>query len=191
MVRPLVNERQFTGSILRTNLEWVTKAGLAPAVRARVPEETRALFDHPPLPSSWISARHIDALLEALFAVGGEEKVLQLAEETTRASFGPVLLPLLKTFVVLFGTSPATMFSRLDSTVAVYMKGASFTFEEAGENGGVLRLRAVDQPARAWFLQWKGRLRFAFEMARVSGSIDSCDVDTDGKGAAYRVTWSA
>jgi hypothetical protein len=190
MVDPLVNERQFTGSILRTNLDWVTKAGLAPAVRSHVPEETRVLFDHPPLPSSWISARHIDALLEAVLAVGGEEKVLQLAEETTRASFGPVLLPLLKTFVVLFGTSPAAMFSRLDSTVAVYMKGANFTFEESGDKEGVLRLRAVDQPARAWFLQWKGRLRFGFEMMRLQGTIASCDIDADGKGASYRLTWS-
>jgi hypothetical protein len=191
MVRAIVNERQFTGSILRTNVAWLAKSGLEAAVRARVPEETRALFDKPPLPSSWVSARHIDALLEGLFAVGGEEALLRLAEDTTRASFGPVVLPLLKTLVALFGASPASMFSRLDSTVSVYMKGASFTYEETGEREGLLRLRTVDQPPRAWFLQWKGRLRFGFEVARVQGSIASCDVDADGKGAVYRVRWSA
>jgi hypothetical protein len=40
-------------------------------------------------------------------------------------------------------------------------------------------------------VQWRGTLAFGFEVAGVAGSIASCDIDRDGKGAVYRVAWSA
>lgn len=185
------DERQFSGSVLRADVAWLEKNGLKQAVRERVPAETQALLDKPPLPISWVSGRHVDALLEAVMAAAGEEKVIQLGEETTRNSFGPLVRPLLKTLVTLFGASPAALFSRLDTVLPVFSRGSTFTWEPSGEHEGVLRLRIVDRAPRAWFVQWRGTLRFGFEVAGVTGSIASCDIDADAKGAVYRVAWSA
>ena len=185
------DERQFSGAVLRADVAWLEKNGLKEAVRERVPADTQALLDKPPLPISWVSGRHVDAVLEAVVAAAGEEKVIQLGEETTRNSLGPVVRPLLKTLVSLFGASPASLFSRLDSVLPVFSRGSTFTYEASGEREGVLRLRIVDSAPRAWFVQWRGTLSFGFEVAGVKGSIASCDIDPDAKGAVYRVAWSA
>ncbi|HET7786476.1 MAG TPA: hypothetical protein VFL36_10915, partial [Myxococcales bacterium] len=70
-------------------------------------------------------------------------------------------------------------------------RGSTVTYEPAGEREGVLRLRTVDRAPRAWFVQWRGTLRFGFEVAGVTGSIASCDIDPDARGAVYRVAWLA
>ncbi|HEY6912164.1 MAG TPA: hypothetical protein VI356_22485 [Myxococcales bacterium] len=184
-------ERQFSGAVLRADVAWLEKNGLKEAVRERVPAETRALLDKPPLPISWVSGRHVDAVLEAVMAAAGEDKVIQLGAETTRNSFGPVVRPLLKTLVTLFGASPAALFSRLDTVLPVFSRGSTFTYEPSGEREGLLRLRIVDRAPRAWFVQWRGTLAFGFEVAGVNGSIASCDIDARANGAVYRVAWSA
>jgi hypothetical protein len=189
--RYMVEERQLSGAVLRADVAWLEKQGLKAAVRARLPPDTQALLDKPPLLISWVAARHIDALLDAVLQIGGEEKLVQLGEETTRASFGPVLRPLLRTLVSLFGASPAALFGRIDSTLPVFVKGASFTYEPGGDRDGFLHLRTVDRPPAAWLLQWKGTLRFTFEVANAQGSINSCVPDPDGRGAVYAVSWSA
>ncbi len=184
------SKRLMTGAVIRADKEWLAKNGLADQVRARLPPDSAALLDKPPLPITWIPARHVDDLLEAVLAIAGEEKLLQLAEEVTRSSFGPVVRPLLRTLMSLFGASPGSLLGKLDTVLPVFLRGASFTYEPQGEKQGTLRLRTVDQPARAWLLQWRGTLRFGFEIAKVTGSIDSCIVDADGKGASYSVRWS-
>jgi len=186
----MADERQLSGAVLRADIAWLDKNGLKAAVRERLPPETQALLDRPPLPISWVSARHVDALLDAVLQIAGEEKLLKLGEETTRSSFGPVLRPLLRTLVSLFGASPAALFSRIDSTLAVFLRGASFSYEPRGEKEGVLHLRTVDRPLPAFHLQWKGTLRFTFEVANAKGAISSCVIDPDGQGAVYAVSWS-
>jgi hypothetical protein len=187
----MAEERQFSGAVLRADVAWLEKQGLKAAVRERLPPDTQALLDKPPLLITWLAARHIDALLDAVLQIGGEEKLVQLGEETTRASFGPVLRPLLRTLVSLFGASPAALFSKIDSTLPVFVRGASFTYEPGGDREGVLHLRTVDRPPPAWLLQWKGTLRFTFEVANAKGSVTSCVPDPDGRGAVYAVSWSA
>jgi hypothetical protein len=90
------DERQFSGAVLRADVAWLEKNGLKQAVRERVPADTQALLDKPPLPISWVSGRHVDALLEAVVAAAGEDKGIQLGEETTRSSLGPLVRPLLR-----------------------------------------------------------------------------------------------
>jgi len=186
----MAEERLLSGAVLRADIAWLEKNGLEVAVRDRLPPDTQALLDHPPLPMSWVPARHIDALLDAVLQIGGEDKLLQLGEETTQASFGPVLRPLLRTLVSLFGASPAALFSRIDSALAVFLKGASFTYEARGDREGVLHLRTVDRPLLAFHLQWKGTLRFTFDVANAKGAVNSCVVDPDGRGAVYSVSWT-
>ena len=183
------SQRQFSGSVLRAQIAWLEKNGLLAAVRERVPAETVGVLDKPPMAVSWFPARHVDAILEALLAVGGEEKVEQLGLETTRSSFGRLVRPLLQTLMSLFGASPAVLFKRLDESLPLFVKGASFEYEPGAENEGVLHLRTVGMAPRAFCLQWKGVLRFAFEMASVEGSVNSCELDPDGQGAVFHVAW--
>src|SRR2546423_11475947 len=128
----MAEERLLSGAVLRADIAWLEKTGLEVAVRDRLPPDTQALLDNPPLPISWVPARHVDALLDAVLQIGGEDKLLKLGEETTRSSFGPVLRPLLRTLVSLFGASPGALFNRIDSTLGVFLKGASFTSEPRG-----------------------------------------------------------
>ncbi len=120
-------------------------------VQGRILARTRA-----PAPrGAALSLLHVDSILEALLAAGGEENLVRLGEETTRSSLGAVVRPLLQTLMSLFGASPAVLFSRLDASVALFLKGASFTNEPGGEREGVLRLKTVDRASRAFHLLWK------------------------------------
>ena len=183
-------EREVSGSVLRGDVAWLERNGLKAQVRERLAPETQAVFDNPPLPVTWMPARHTDALHEALHAIGGEEKVVQLGQEAARANGAAMLRPLLTTVLSLFGASPAALFGRMDALVGMYVKGTSFSWEPAGERGGVMRMRNVDRAPAAWYLRWKGPLLFAFEVASVKGSVEACEMDPDGMGAVYRVAWS-
>jgi hypothetical protein len=183
-------EREFTGSVLRGYLACMEKDGLKAAVRERLPPDTQTVLDKPPFALSWIAARHFDAVLEAFLAVAGEKKLVQLAEDATRASMGAAVRPLMQTLMSLFGATPAVLFRHLDKSAQLFVKGASFAYEVAGECEGVLRITTVDRAPRAFWVQWTGVLRFGFEVASAQGSIDPCEIDTDGRGATYRVSWS-
>ncbi len=186
----MASERQISGAVLRTHLAWLEKNAFNAAVRERVPADTRALVDKPPFAMSWIPAPHVDAILDALLAAGGEDSLVQMGEETTRSSLGALVRPLLQTLMSLFGGSPAVLFSRLDASIALFVKGASFTYEPGGECEGIVRLNTVDRASRGFFLLWKGVLRFGFEVASTEGWIQSCEIDPDGKGAVFQVAWS-
>lgn len=183
-------QRLMTGAVVRADKTWIEKNGLADSVRAQLPAGTQAVWDKPPLPVSWIPARHVDDMLDAVLKIAGEEKLMQLAEDVMRASLGPVVRPLLKTMMSLFGASPAALFGKLDSVALVFVRGASFSYEADGQNEGIVRVRTVDKPGRAWLRMWKGTLRFAFEVAQVTGTVQPGTLDADGQGAAFRVSWS-
>ena len=184
-------QRQFAGSVLRAHLAWLEKNDLKAAVRERLPEDTRPFFDKPPFALSWMPARHVDAVLETVLAVAGEEKLVQLGEETTRASMGAAVRPLMQTLMSLFGGTPAVLFRHLDKSAQLFLKGASFAYEPEGEREGVVRIASVERASRAFWLQWKGILRFGFEVASAQGAIESCDIAADARSAVYRVAWSS
>jgi hypothetical protein len=184
-----VTERQISGSVLRADIAWMEKNNLKAQVRERLPPETQAVFDKPPMAVTFVSARHLDAMHDALLAVGGEQKLLQLGQEAARGH-GTLLGPLLKTVLSLFGTSPAALFSRMDTFLGNFVRGSSFSWQPTGERSGVLTMSNDDPAPAAWYTRWKGPVLFGFEVASAKGTIDACEIAPDGKSAAYRVSWS-
>jgi hypothetical protein len=182
-------ERQISGSVLRADIAWLEKNDLKAQVRQHLPPETQAIFDKPPMAVTFVSARHLDAMHEALLAVGGEQKLLQLGQEAAKGH-GILLGPLLKTVLSLFGASPASLFSRMDSFLGNFVRGSSFSWAPTSERSGVLRMSNVEPCPVAWYTRWKGPVLFGFEVASAKGRIDACEIDPDGKAANYRVSWS-
>jgi hypothetical protein len=182
-------ERQISGAVLRADSAWLEKNGLMAQVRERLAPETQALLDKPPMAVTWVTAHHLDALHEALLAVGGEHMLVQLGQEAAK-THGVLLERLLKTVSSLFGASPAALFSHMDSFMETYIKGTSFNWEPTGERAGVLRISNVEPAPLTWYLRLKGPVLSVFNAVSAKGTIDACDIDPDGKSAAYRVSWS-
>ncbi len=128
--------REFSGTIVRGTIEWIEKAGLTERVRKEVPADTAALIQRPPLSISWVDARHMDQLLGALERVAGTEVVVTYGLEATRRSFGPVLSPMLRGMVGMFGATPASIFGHLDRIASLMIRGATYSYQATRRDRG-------------------------------------------------------
>ncbi len=183
-------QREFSGTIVRGTIEWIAKAGLTERVRGEVPKETAALLDRPPLSIVWVEARHQDRLLGAIEKFAGPDALVTYGLEATRASFGPVLRPILRGLMGLFGATPATIFSRLDRITLVMIRGETYSFEPRSATEGVLTIRAVDRAPEVWFHAWGGVLLYGFELAEAQGKVAEWKHSPGANEATYRLVWS-
>lgn len=81
-------KRYFTGTAVRGYTAAIQSFGLLEEVRKRLPPDTLALVEKPPLATTWVEGRHIDLLLEAVRDLAGEQEVVDVAEGAGRGDPG-------------------------------------------------------------------------------------------------------
>lgn len=182
--------REVSGAVIRGTIKWIEGAGLTAQVEPLVSPETRAMMRRPPLTIAWVPGLHEDELLEALEKVAGPAKVVTFGLESTRASFGPVLRPILSTLTTMFGATPASLFSKLNSVTGMMLKGVDFEWTAEGTDRGTVIVRTVDVPKVAWLRSWAGILAHGFDLTDTAGIVGDWKTLPDGKGASFPVSWT-
>lgn len=160
---------------------------LEPALPHLAPS-TRAVLDQP-YAAKWVPAAVIQDLTATIAARVGPEVLDELNYRMTKDSLGRLVLPLLKVALTLTGRTPATIFSRLDDSVRVAMKGVRATWESTGPQGGTVRISYPVPPPPVVHLAWRGVFRFGFELTGTRGALDRFEYVDGGKTLVLRVSW--
>ena len=123
----------------RSYIRILTAEGKLEAVVAHVPDDTAALIRTPPLPGSWMDGRHMHDVVVAVDAVGGLAAVRELSRKGTADARKPYM-SIVETVLKLFGTSPATLFKRMNKLVDSFLEGVDFRYTPLGERSGVMEV---------------------------------------------------
>jgi hypothetical protein len=121
--------------MLRSFVSILEREGKRDAVIALVPPDTADLMRSPPLAGSWMDATHIHKIIQAVETLGGLPAVRELARKVTddaRQGYMFVVEGVLK----LFGTSPATLFKRMNSLVASFLEGTDYRYTAKTDRSG-------------------------------------------------------
>lgn len=164
------------------------KLGYLPGVLARVSEATRAALERP-----WDARWHPGAVLveasDAVVALEGGLALEAMTYEMTRQSFGPVLRPLISVALALTGNDPAALFSRVDESLKVAMRGVDVTWEREGRGGTLSLTYPIPLPPDS-VASWRGVVRFLFELARCStGRLAHHELLNGLRTLRLRLTW--
>jgi hypothetical protein len=114
--------------------------GKREAVVAAVPPATAKLMADPPLPGSWMDEHHMHHIIEAVEKIGGLVAVRELARRGTEEAREPYM-NLVEGVLKLFGTSPATLFKRMNLLVSSLLEGIDYTYTSTGERSGFMDMQ--------------------------------------------------
>jgi hypothetical protein len=186
---------EVKGSLVRSMAVTVSEHGLRQAVLGRVSEATAALLRDPPLPTMWVDARAYNEILQALYEIEGAERLRHLNREAVERGLAPLLRATAQGMLRVFGTSPATVLSRLGRLSAATSRGVVTRYALSTPTSGSLEIELPalrDVPIGA-FVASGGGIKLVFELCGVSGTIgEPTWIDEQRRNAMrFAVAWLA
>jgi hypothetical protein len=185
----MTEKAELVGSVVRAYLDDLRSIGALDAIRPRLSPQAAQMMEKPPLPVSWVEINLAHEPLVALAALRGRDEVRALGHRVVRGTLGSVIRPLLTTTLALFGGTPATLFSRMDTLTAVMLRGVKFSWTSGSSNGGTV---AIDHPYpvdTAVFAAWEGVLHIAYDLAKLPGTVREARVVDGGNRGEIDVSW--
>jgi hypothetical protein len=190
MAAQAANERMVSGSVIRSQIEQLRKAGLYEQALERVAPEARKYLEKPPL-----SLARIPPLTEyEIWRVIGETKGAQGAKDMGYQLMGEpmglLIRPILKSILAMMGSTPHSLYSNLPTITAAAATNQTFVYEKKGPTNGTLSITVPTAPGSEWFFfAWEGMLAFAFELCQVKGEVWPHETKDDGRTAIFRIKW--
>lgn len=158
-------------------------------VRARLSFAARSLLDDPHS-SRWHPGKLNIEFLEAVLAVSSPAMLEKLNRDLTSKSFGPIVKPLARVAIAIGGSSPATVFARLNEAVAIGMRGLTITWTAASRTSGQVALEYAEPvPAQVVEPSWRGVLAIAEELTSKPVRFDAFE-STSPTRHVFHVSWS-
>jgi hypothetical protein len=93
----------------------------------------------PPLAGSWMELRHMHHIEHAVEKIGGMVAVRDLARKGTEDARKPYMA-VVEGVLKLFGTSPATLFKRMNALVSTFIEGIDYKYVSTTERSGVMEV---------------------------------------------------
>ncbi len=189
-----MEERKVLGFVYRATARFLGERTLLDRIGPALSAEAREAIDKPPFPFAWRSARALEEIERALFALpGGSELCADLGNAASLDLCGSVIQGVVRTSFLLFGQSPATLFANADRFFQMVTTGISFKYEPAAENAGVVAATISGGEAHvSLFDQIRGNLRGAYTLCGIEGEVgvpEVCQHDARGATVKYAVRW--
>lgn len=174
------------------NLGGLVKAlkarGLFERVKAEVRPETRAVLEDP-MSARWHPSPVALDAWNAVIKVDGPSQYEALNLKLTAESFGPVVRPLLKVALALGGSSPATIFGRLNDAIKVATRGVTVTWTPSGPAAGQVAFEyPCPVPPPVVEFGWRGVMRFGEELTGKTLRFERFEAVSDRR-FVFHVAW--
>jgi len=183
--------RQVIGLVFHGFREELDRRGLTEEVLERLQGDARDALAHPPPHSSWWPAGLHDRIIEAIGAAANRKAVRDVLYMVSKKTTGPLALPLLKTFLGLFGVNPVSLLKNLNRITSLHMRGGlHFGYQPETDRSGVVTVTYDEPVDPIQFAVWEGVLLFGKDLF----GLDIITVDTavplsDGRTAQIHVSW--
>lgn len=177
-------------SLVRGYVQVFQARGVLDQVRQGMPPETRQLLDQSRMALGWVDQRVLDEVVDSAGRLRGRDFIRDCALENTRLRAGPLVFPLIRTLMTLWGAQPDTLFKRANTLISVQTRGYHFAYEEGGAASGTLVVQAADARSDFIWAAWEGVCLFVYELCRVQGEIGRSDVQDESRKARIPVRWT-
>jgi hypothetical protein len=183
----------YKASVVRGYAAVLRREGLLEPVCARVSPEVEQLLRHPPPATAWVDGRLTEQITLAVADVGGATAPRRLLRLASQESLIPLMMPLIKGLLRVFGVTPHTLYKRLNDTLKFSNRGCEASYRVEGVRAGTVRYRMLyrrNVPI-AVFHGVAGGLEAVLAICDVMGTVSEPRVVDDGKGNAadYAVAW--
>jgi hypothetical protein len=182
-------ERETSGNTVRGLLAELKSRGLLEAVRAGVSPEARAMMDDPPLFIAWVPSQRYEELMVRLWEVAGNQEAQQVVHACVLNACGPLILPLLKTFMRIFHGLPVSVLKNMGKVISMQSRGIQVEYEAETERSGHFTIRYPEPVRDCLFAGWEASLRFGQEIAGPNFTVGRFEVSEGGKVGRGRVAW--
>ncbi|MFO0600620.1 MAG: hypothetical protein U0228_35255 [Myxococcaceae bacterium] len=160
--------------------------GLTEKVLARCSPQTQAVM-RDAYRARWHAGTVLVEVSMSIVTELGEDGFAQLNYEMTRASFGPILRPMLQVALALTGRTPATVLSRVPAAVQTALKNVTITWTANGARAGTLEFIYPCDIHTETLSAWLGAMRFVEELCGQPLTWDEKRVERDR--VVLRVSW--
>jgi hypothetical protein len=188
--RPAEATTAVRGSVVLGYRQWLDARGHLEAVRARLSATARALLDDPPVRTAWVPTEPIDEIVDAVAAVAGLEATRAMGRDTTRDALRGVLRPILENILRRFGTSPASVYARLDLMLRTTVAGARASWTPDGDSAGVVEIQLPYAPREAAAHTYAGALEYGLALCGRQGSVRIADLSRSSRCIRFAVRWT-
>ena len=175
---------------LRAHVKWLAREKKLEAVLARVPPAVAELARNPPLASTWIDSLQIEPIMNALQELDGTQAVLRMSREELRADLIAPLRGMISGVLRLFGTSPATVYPRMNDMVKTSVRGMDFRFDRQFDRAGVMEVGydVEREIPFCMFVSCTAALEMVLELCSVQGRVSDPE-RIDRATARFRISW--
>lgn len=177
------------GSQFILYIDAIGRAGLLDHVTAAVPPEVRRLIQRPPLATAWLEVSLLDALLDAVWQLGGQDALDRVVEDFAINSIHQHLGALFRLELMMGYTLPDTFLPRANDIVRVVMVGTHMAFESTGPTAGRF-IVTYDEPVSPVRLRgWRGVLRTLLDSLEADTTIGPAQLAPTCDRVAFDLEW--
>lgn len=148
--------------------------GLFDKALARCAPQTQQAFRNP-YDARWHPGAVLSDFSEALLAISDAATFEAINFDMAKASFGPILRPVIQVAMAITGRSPATILARVPASVAPAVKNVGCVWEPQGKSGGALSFTYPRDISPNSELAWRGALRFIAELSGQPVRVEKVD----------------
>lgn len=128
---------QLKGYIVANYVQALHRAGLHEQAVRRASDRAKSVLLTPPVASSWADGGAYIDLLNAVYALAGKEKYVQIMQDANRGSLS-LLQPVIGGALRVFGISPLVVFKRIQMLNDAAMRGVVAQCKETSNNSCVV-----------------------------------------------------
>jgi len=181
--------REVIGLFFRGVRAELDRRGLTGRVLERLQGEARELLERPPLHGAWLPGTAYDQIVLAIAQETNRQTVREVGYHVARSTTGAFVLPLVRTFLNLFGFSPLSLLNNVNRLAALQLRGVVFRYEPETERSGMLVVSTAEPMELLVYAHWEGVLTFAKDIFNMPVTVGTASLDPDGRSARVRVAW--
>ena len=169
----------------------LVRDGKLDRVAAVVSPPLRALLEHPPLASEWVTGDTMEELLVAIAAHEGLDGVQRMTRRAVSESIAPILRGFAQPILRLFGATPHSLFSRLGDVMKLTNRGIEGHYSRGGDRIAFVTFCHPNSGplAPAMFASWRGSLEAVLDFCDAKGTVSPPMVNAAQNGAEFSLQW--
>jgi hypothetical protein len=177
------------GNIVRGWSRVLERQALLEKLRSRLKPSTVTFFADPPLAASWVDSSPLTELFLALYETSGRAAALKFARDTTD-EVSPFYIGVLSGVLRLFGTSPASLFARLNDFSKLTMEGVAYRWKSTSERSGFIEVvyPADYKMTAPQYLSVVPSFEIMFTICKIKGTIGDPELLND-HSARFEARW--
>lgn len=168
-------------------LKQVKARGLLEKALGKCAPASRAVLENP-YSARWHPGAVLADLSEALIAVSDAATFEAINYDMAKASFGPILRPMVQVALALTGRSPATVLARVPASLEPAVRNVSCVWAPEGKNGGALTFSYPSDVSRNSEFAWRGAIRFVGDLSGQPIRVTKLDFSA-GRTLKFTLAW--